>query len=219
MSPKDHSIQKLTIWSHGSPGVLDFRGDSLDVGAVWRLDGKGFADLFADDARIVVDGCKAGDTAAGRDFVKALARVFLSKAGGRVSARSGYALSVPTLTDKVFSIGGLDVHARIKKGASKATIALGHEVSGLGAGKWYVTCNGKKCTYWFEPDHSVKWWEGVLSFSPGKGTWKLAGDILQMDWESGSVERWDLPLFNDEESGVLTTKGGDNLDVTAVESD
>jgi hypothetical protein len=46
--PKDHSIEKLTIWSHGEPGVLDFRGDRFDVGAIRRFNGKGFADLFAE---------------------------------------------------------------------------------------------------------------------------------------------------------------------------
>jgi hypothetical protein len=76
--PKDHSIEKLTIWSHGEPGVLDFRGDRFDVGAIRRFNGKGFADLFADDARIIFDGCQVGAGAKGRDFVKKVARVFLS---------------------------------------------------------------------------------------------------------------------------------------------
>jgi hypothetical protein len=72
--PKDRSIQKLTIWSHGETGTLDLRGDRFDVGAVRRFNGKGFAELFAEDARVIFDGCQVGAGAAGRDFVKEFAR-------------------------------------------------------------------------------------------------------------------------------------------------
>jgi len=78
----------------------DFRGDRFDVGAIRRFNGKGFADLFADDARIIFDGCQVGAGAKGRDFVKEVARVFLSTGGGRASARSEFVLSAPIFTSE-----------------------------------------------------------------------------------------------------------------------
>jgi hypothetical protein len=113
----------------------------------------------------------------------------------------------------------MDVHALISKGGFKIRIGLGHEEKGFGTAEWFATSGGKTYTYWFEENQTVKWWEGSFSLSPSKGAWKITGDVLQMDWASGSVERWDLPLFDQETSGVLTTKEGNTLAVRIVEGD
>jgi|GEM_PF-5311610 hypothetical protein len=153
---QDHSIQKLTIWSHGEPGVLDFRGYRFDVGAIRRFNGKGFADLFADDARIIFDGCQVGAGAKGRDFVKEVARVFLSTGGGRASARSEFVLSAPIFTSEVFSLSGMDVHALTNKGGLKVRIGLGNELKSP-EGDWHIREDSNKWMYRFFGNGTVRY--------------------------------------------------------------
>jgi Domain of unknown function (DUF4347) len=201
--PKDHSIEKLTIWSHGKPGELDFRGDRFDVGAVRRFNGKGFADLFADDARVIFDGCQLGAGAAGRDFVKEFARVFLSTGGGRASARSGTVLSLPTFTSEVFSITGMDVHALVNKGGLQVRIGLGIEL-GSPEGDWHIPEDSNKWMYRFFGNGTVryqddnKFWGrmNILDLEETEGKWTREAGAVKVTWPSGTIETWELPLFD-----------------------
>jgi hypothetical protein len=200
---QDHSIKKLTIWSHGEPGMLDFRGDRFDVGAVRRFNGKGFADLFADDARIIFDGCQVGAGAKGLEFVKEVARVFLSTGGGRASARSEFVLSAPTFTSEVFSFSGMDVHALINKGGLKVRIGLGNELKSP-EGDWHIPEDGNKWMYRFFGNGTVRYQDekkflgrmNILDLEKTEGRWTREAAAVKVTWPSGTVETWELPLFD-----------------------
>jgi hypothetical protein len=200
---QDHSIKKLTIWSHGEPGMLDFRGDRFDVGAVRRFNGKGFADLFADDARIIFDGCQVGAGAKGLEFVKEVARVFLSTGGGRVSARSEFVLSAPIFTSEVFSLGGLDVHALINKGGLKLRIGLGNELKSP-EGDWHIREDSNKWMYRFFGNGTVRYQDekkllgrmNILDLEETEGRWTREAAAVKVTWPSGTIETWELPLFD-----------------------
>jgi hypothetical protein len=200
---QDHSIQKLTIWSHGEPGVLDFRGDRFDVGSIRRFNGKGFADLFADDARVIFDGCQVGAGAKGRDFVSEFARVFLSTGGGRASARSEFVLSAPIFTSEVFSFSGVDVHALINKGGLKVRIGLGNELKSP-EGDWHIPEGSDKWMYRFFANGTVRYQDenkflgqlNILNLEKTEGRWTREAAAVKVTWPSGTIETWELPLFD-----------------------
>lgn len=78
---------------------------------------------------------------------------------------------------------------------------------------WRVTTNGKNYSYIFHEDGRCYWYEYKdLQISPdGKGNWRVITnkdgvDFLEIKWESGSKERWNLPISLISQTGTWQTK-------------
>jgi hypothetical protein len=207
-------VSRLDISSHGSPGVLDIRGDRLDASDLRNLRGKGYEDLFEPDARVLIYGCniagqgeKPGEN--GRPFLEAFALTFLFKGGGRVSGNTKPTALIPLLNQTIL----VDpVHALIKKGGKGVRFARGRELSTPKV-NWSVRVDGQAWSYEFRETASgrrVSYDDGALfGGQSGEGAWQVRPDVLRIDWPSGSSEDWDLPLFELEQSGLWRkTDGG-----------
>jgi hypothetical protein len=77
---------------------------------------------------------------------------------------------------------------------------MGNELPGP-LGWWKVWSLGSQFDYSFGYYNTVEYTRPDGSVSPG--TWKLQGDWLMITWtDYGGVERWDLPLFGEYQTGI-----------------
>src|SRR5262245_27767209 len=205
--------------SHGQEGIVWFGEDPLNRDTVTVTFGaKGFDALFDAGGRIFLKGCLIGRTeqpgsnSDGRELLKSFARVFLSTGGGRASASNARA-SINFFGSRMFATGGSVIHALVNRGGARMRITVGVEMAEP-SGEWYVRANNQAYFYEFSRNNTVEW-EEVKVFSPksGKGTWQKT-HVLRIEWESGSREEWDLPLF-EEDTGILKTAGGVSYEVIA----
>ena len=204
-------IRILTVWGHGNPGVINFRGDVLTSSTIPNFTtGKSFEELFDPGARLIFDGCNVGAEAVGQKFLEDCASAFLSLNGGVVSARSEVALSALLFDVIAVSLDGLNSHATIQKGGKKLRFGRG-QILERPNGMWSVAAEGGPYTYRFsssyprpvdEQTQFANWEKGKES---GPGSWKLEADVLKIDWKSGTIETWDLPLFSERQTGEWTT--------------
>jgi N-acetylmuramoyl-L-alanine amidase len=80
------------------------------------------------------------------------------------------------------------------------------------AGQWEVKVGDWTWIYRFNAGGSAEWRAFVvsgLSRDPGTGTWVLT-DKFRITWNTGSVEEWDTPLRDANQSGRLTRQGFNN---------
>lgn len=232
-------IERLVIETHGNPGVIYLGADTLDVTKLKEFNGQGFEGMFAENARVFLNGCNIAKTGHdcggsscvitnGRDLLRELAIIFLIKSGGRVGASTSLGTVWGGFSDKVYHLPGFEtdksgphwetsdtVYAYIKKGSSKVRIAVGNELS-TPVMNWKVFADGKTWYYKFTTDggNKVDYSDGsIFGGQKGNGTWHHRGDVIRVDWESGSAEEWDLPLFSREQTIRWLRKDGgiDNI--------
>lgn len=227
-------ISRLVIETHGTPGAIKFGTDKLEVTKLSEFRGQGYEGLFEDNARIFLNGCniaKTGHdcsgsscvTSNGRDFLREFAKIFLVKSGGRVGASTSLGTVFKGISDKVFHFPGIEkdnggvywesnktIYAYINKGGSKVRIAVGQELS-TPVKSWKVIADGKDWLYDFTSLSGNKVsYEDTAFFNSknGKGTWQIVGDLMRINWDSGSSEEWELPLFTEEQPIVWKKKDG-----------
>jgi hypothetical protein len=208
-------IDRLVIETHGSPGAMYFGNERLDSSNLSWLTGRGYEEMFVENARVFLNGCNiaevgeasAGESNDGRVFMKEIGKIFLAKGGGRVGASTSIGLGLPT--NKVYHLWGDTVYVFISKGGQGVRFAQGKELSSP-LGRWHVKAsNGEEFYYWFSKDQSVNWDDGkVFGGKSGQGMW-ATGKRLAIAWQSGSTESWDLPLFSEYQTGVWKKSNGE----------
>ena len=75
------------------------------------------------------------------------------------------------------------------------------------AGIWEVKVEKWIWIYTFDPNGNVTWRDKYNTKEAGKGTWKIAGDVISFAWQSGTKESWNLPLQPAAQTGVTTMDG------------
>lgn len=220
---KDNGVKiaNMVTVTHGGSGNIwlgqePLNGDTVSI----TLTGQGFDDLFDPGGHIFIKGCWIAATGEpgsgiydGRELLKALARVFLQKGGGRVGGSDS--VGVNFFGGRMYQPFGMIIYAYINRGGTKIRIAVGGEVGDPG-GKWKVRSNSQTYIYTFFPPNFVDWAEDhLLNAKGGKGSYQNIGDVLRISWETGSIEEWDLPLHSLEETGVLRVSGGQTYSVMA----
>lgn len=87
-------------------------------------------------------------------------------------------------------------------------------------GVWKVTANGKIYKYAFYDNGSCSWWKNMNMLNPdGAGRWSINGDYLEINWDSGSYERWDMPISTENQKGYWTDPNGKVSPITAYKTD
>jgi hypothetical protein len=213
-------IDRLITETHGGPGVLAFGNDQLNVTTLGGFRGQGFEDLFTAGARVFLMGCSIAGEQSGRNFLMEFAKVFLFKGGGRVGASTstGYSLGV-SWASKEYHFRGDNVYAYITPGGTRVRIAVGSELSSPD-GDWKVSADWAEYLYCFSDSPNWVWWDDYNSFlsrsgGKGVGTWDLYGDWLRINWNSGTYETWDAPLFSKEQWGISRTTDGQVHNIVA----
>lgn len=213
-------VDRLIIDTHGSPGAIYFGKEWLDHTRLQRFRA-GFSRIFAAGARIFLSGCNVAESCGigkcsapgdGRRFLMDFARCFLSRNGGCVGASTSLGFA-NLFTNRVYHFWGDTVYALINRGGAKLRIGVGPGVKSP-IGSWKVTANGRVFYYSFDR-RQVYWEDELPGKDSGKGTWKFKNDVLRIKWESGSVEKWDLPLFHGEQSGTWRTWEGKTCEIVA----
>jgi hypothetical protein len=111
------------------------------------------------------------------------------------------------------------VYALIKKGDTRPHIAAGSELPSPAEhwGFWKVRVRDYEFLYSFWEDGRVSWRElEGPPHQPEFGVWRVAGDALQIEWpQSGESETWDLPLFDEFQTGLAFDTLGMDTDLVA----
>jgi hypothetical protein len=75
-------------------------------------------------------------------------------------------------------------------------------------GRWKVKVGVWNWVYKFYEDHTADWRDTVHPETPkGRGQWFQDHKVMRIEWETGSVEAWDLPLRRDKQTGTLIGQG------------
>jgi len=75
-------------------------------------------------------------------------------------------------------------------------------------GKWSVQVGVWTWIYTFNKDGTAKWSD--IRRPPtqsGGGRWEKTGDFLEISWDTGTREQWDLPLKFNGQGGNLVGQG------------
>ena len=85
-------------------------------------------------------------------------------------------------------------------------------------GEWTVWGDKRRYrwTYKFNAEDASVTWRDVFNGMTGRGTWKFEKDKLRIDWKSGSVDVWDLPLDFSGTNGVEDMKAEGLMDIFAT---
>jgi hypothetical protein len=208
-------IGRLLFYTHGDAGGVSFP-DSLVQARHLPSDyvGKGFENLFAPDAEIIFYGCwiagtkpgcetgKCSVTDNGPVFLTAVAKTFLFKAGGRVTAWKDEGWAYPSLGGSVIHHNAKDaVYVYINRGGTRTRLAAGVQIRSFAGLMWDVgvKSNDEKYLYSFG-EQKVTWI--THNFLSGSGNWSLEPQYLRIAWDSGGEDRWDVPVFSGYETGV-----------------
>ena len=209
-------IDRMIVQTHGNTGWIFFGGDSINTQAINALYGHNYSSMFTRDAHIFLHGCniaEKGEYGDGREFLAAMARVFLSKNGGRVGASTSAGLMNYFWGTKTYHLWGKVVYASIAPGGVPRVYA-GDELpgpirSGQATGHWSVTLqDGSVEHYVFYHTGDISWDDEGMKGDSGKGTWSIVGGKLEIKWNSGGRESWDMPIYSELQTGVWTPVGG-----------
>lgn len=75
-------------------------------------------------------------------------------------------------------------------------------------GKWNVQIGVWTWIYTFHKDGTAKWTDiRTPPTQAGSGTWDKTGEFLEISWDTGSREQWDLPLKFSGQQGTLIGQG------------
>lgn len=87
-------------------------------------------------------------------------------------------------------------------------------------GVWKVSSNGVNYKYAFYDNGSCSWWKDLNMLNPdGAGRWSLNGGDLEINWDSGSFERWSVGGSGAVRKGNWTDSRGNVSAITAYKSD
>jgi len=227
-------IDRLLFYTHGEPGRILLGTSYLTPSGVYSLAGKGFEHLFLPDARINFDGCniaevkkgcEVGTACASTDngavFLTAVAKTFLFKAGGRVVGWDSPGWGFSKFGGSVMHHwNGTATYVFISKGGSQIRYAVGRQERPDPLGRWEVEIDKQIFYYRFDRPDKVGFtdrskYRSGSSAPLGKGTWKMGGTGLNIAWETGEKEIWDVPLFSDYQTGTAFDAVGFDLSVVA----
>jgi hypothetical protein len=227
-------IDRLLFYTHGEPGVIFLGTSNLTSSGVYSLAGKGFEHLFLPDARINFDGCniaevkkgcEVGTACANTDngavFLTAVAKTFLFKAGGRVVGWDSAGWGFSRFGGSVMHHwNGNATHVFINNGGSQIRYAVGRQERPNPLGRWEVEVDKQIFYYRFDQPNKVGYtdknkYRAGVSTPLGKGTWKMDGTGLNIAWETGEKEIWDVPLFSEYQTGTAFDTMGFDLSVVA----
>jgi hypothetical protein len=75
-------------------------------------------------------------------------------------------------------------------------------------GRWKVKVGVWNWVYVFYEDHTADWRDIVRpGTAKGRGKWLQHHNLMRIEWDTGSVEDWDLPLQRDKQTGTLIGQG------------
>jgi hypothetical protein len=87
-------------------------------------------------------------------------------------------------------------------------------------GAWKVSVNGVNYKYAFYETGSCSWWKDLNMLNPdGAGRWSVNGDYLEINWDSGSFERWNIAESGASKKGSWTDPRGNVSAVAAYKTD
>lgn len=116
------------------------------------------------------------------------------------------------VTGRVFSTEAAGVSGGLGYMSGKQGF-LRHTVLGI----WNVVCTQTgKYDYQFNNDGTCSYFkDSRKEIADGKGTWKFNGTHIEISWDSGSVEKWNLPLQVAVQIGIGVEKLGREYGVIA----
>jgi hypothetical protein len=235
----------MTFIAHGEGGSISLGGETLTAASLRNgFIGKGYEDLFVPDSLIAFDGCSIASVKSGCEtgecsltdnggmFMKTVAETFLFKAGGTVTAWTSLGWGFPLgLGREIHHFSGQHVAAYISKGSKRARLAYASQVKITPNQVWKVFIGDDVYFYRFGNNTVSRFSErryvaNLFPMSPEKrepteeGKWWLDSDWLQFQWAGYELERWDLPLYDEYQTGIYTGRGasGQELMATLVES-
>jgi hypothetical protein len=75
-------------------------------------------------------------------------------------------------------------------------------------GRWSVQVGVWSWVYTFNKDGTARWSDiRTPPTQSGGGTWDKSGDFLEISWDTGAIEQWDLPLKFNGQQGNLVGQG------------
>ena len=91
---KGHKFSYVDFHCHGSAGSIAVGHDSINVDTVYDFQGRGYSQLFKENAEIRFVGCSVGSKAKGEYFLTQFASVFLRRNGGWVGGNSAVGFNI-----------------------------------------------------------------------------------------------------------------------------
>jgi Domain of unknown function (DUF4347) len=225
-------IKQLYFMTHGNPGAIMF-GTSTLIASRVRTELTGLGNLFLPNAEIGFDGCnvaevktgcEVGETCAETDngpvFLSAVAKTLLPQSGGHVYGWTSAGWGFPSFGGSVIHHwNGTAVHIYITK-RGQTRLAVGRASWPEPLGRWEVKVDKEVFYYLFETGGRVGWtdrsryhagiWEPIE-----KGTWKMDIDGVKIAWKGGETEIWDVPLYDEYQTGTAMDLLGFDLSVVA----
>lgn len=82
---------------------------------------------------------------------------------------------------------------------------------------WKVTTNGEDYSYVFHEEGSCYWYEysNVQVFPNCQGKWRVVGNKLEINWESGDKDTWNLPISLFGQTGTWKSKNNQSFNISA----
>jgi hypothetical protein len=229
----EQSIKRLFFYTHGDPGSIHFGRSVLTSGRVLG-ELTGFQNLFRPNAEIGFDGCNVGDvkkgctvgnscskTENGPVFLMAVAKTFLGASGGHVYGWTSAGWGFPAVGGSVIHhFNGTAIHIFIKKGGTQTRLAVGRMENPDPLGRWEVEIDKQIFYYRFDSPNKIGWtdasrYHAGVSTPVEEGTWRMEADGLKIAWQLGETETWDVPLYNEFQTGTAIDELGFDLSVVA----
>jgi hypothetical protein len=90
------TVGRLLVETHGSAGAIYFGKQQLCTSNLgpW-LAGRGYEDMFEPGARVLFNGCNVAEGRMGREFLRAIGRIFFKKNFGSVAGLTSAGIVVP----------------------------------------------------------------------------------------------------------------------------
>jgi len=75
-------------------------------------------------------------------------------------------------------------------------------------GRWSVQVGSWSWFYTFNQDGTARWSDiRTPPNESGRGSWEKAGEFLEIRWDIGAHEQWELPLKSKDQRGTLVGQG------------
>jgi hypothetical protein len=109
---------------------------------------------------------------------------------------------VPPASAKVYHLN-TTYYVYISRGGGQVRLAAGNELKSP-EGDWHIPEGSDKWMYRFFPNGTVryqdenKFWGriNILDLEKTEGRWTREAAAVKVTWPSGTVETWELPLFD-----------------------
>jgi hypothetical protein len=109
------------------------------------------------------------------------------------------------------------INYHVRKGSNSGDLT---DIEGI----WKVTTNGKNYFYWFKDGGYCKWFYKLptvlTNYAPvdGGGEYKINGSFAEIKWDSGSTEKWVLPLSEQSQQGTWFANSGGVFPIIATKN-